>query len=143
MSGDRRLALSTAIGRTLGLLREARGKERREVAAAAGLSERELGAIEEGSGEASPVLVVELLAILQYGVEDLMLALLATTGKRRDSRPELGIRLQECAAFRQGNRDRPLSELLGVNSVEGMREGMTWSVARVLARLWRQVEAGG
>lgn len=140
---ERRLELSLGIGRTLGLLRQVRCTERRTVADVIKLRESDLRAIEEGSAEASPVAVVEILAALRFGVEDLMLVLLVTTGERRDMHAELAVRLGECLAFGRGNRDRPLSELIGVNAVEGLRDGMTWSIVRVLGRLWGQVEAGG
>lgn len=143
MTVNKRRLLARRIGRTLALLRVARGKERRELAAAVGLPLGDLQAIEEGTGEASPLIVVDLLVALHFGVEDLMLVLVATAYQRRPSRSALALALEECLALRRGNRDRPLSELLGVGGVEGLREGLTWSVARLLGRFWREVESGG
>jgi len=136
---EERLALSHRIGRALALLRQSRGEERRTIADAVGIRESEIRAVEEGSAEASPVFVVEVLAALRFGVEDLMLILLVTTGQRRDTRPELALRLGDCLALGRGNRDRLLSELLTAHSVEGLRDGMMWSLLRAAARLWGQV----
>ena len=54
----------------------------------------------------------------------------------------MAISLGDCLALGRGNRDRLLSELLSVHSVEDLRDGMTWSLLRTAARFWDQVRRG-